>query len=165
MSVWLLAICPPPGSSRPASANELARKIINNEYQAEARDHSHWMFQLEAKKRGSDEVKEVIEAKSADLEREMSINGKPLSAQDEQKQERRIQQEIHDPDDLRRLQKEKSEDIERTQRMLRMLPDAFNFSYGERRGDLMQLKFAPNPNFRPPSREARVFHAMEGDVG
>lgn len=45
-----------------------------------------------------------------------------------------------------------------------MLPDAFNFAYGERRGELTQLKFTPNPNFNPPSREARVFHAMEGDV-
>jgi hypothetical protein len=48
--------------------------------------------------------------------------------------------------------------------MLKTLPDAFNFSYEDRSGDLMKLKFSPNPHFRPPSREAQVFHAMEGEL-
>jgi hypothetical protein len=28
----------------------------------------------------------------------------------------------------------------------------------------VELKFTPNPRFRPPSREAQVFHAMEGEI-
>ena len=28
----------------------------------------------------------------------------------------------------------------------------------------MKLKFSPNPQFRPPSRDAQVFHAMEGEM-
>src|SRR5439155_25359263 len=31
-------------------------------------------------------------------------------------------------------------------------------------GNLVKLKFSPNPHFRPPSREAQVFHAMEGEL-
>jgi len=45
-----------------------------------------------------------------------------------------------------------------------MLPDAFIFNYGERRGDLVQLTFEPNPAFHPSSREAEVFHAMNGSL-
>jgi hypothetical protein len=100
MSVSLVAVCAARGSSRPSSANELARKVINNEYQVEARDHSHWIFRLEEKKPGADELKGVVEAKSGDLERAISMNGKPLSSQDEEEWERRLQQETRTPAEL-----------------------------------------------------------------
>src|ERR1700731_2409615 len=45
-----------------------------------------------------------------------------------------------------------------------MLPDAFVFNYAGRAGDLIELSFRPNPNFQPPSLEARVFHDMEGEL-
>jgi hypothetical protein len=45
-----------------------------------------------------------------------------------------------------------------------MLPDAFLFNYGKRGGDLIQLNFTPSRSFHPPTREAEVFHAMEGSV-
>ena len=45
-----------------------------------------------------------------------------------------------------------------------MLPDAFLFGYGDQRGGLVELTFKPNPQFHPSSREAEVFHAMEGSV-
>ncbi|MGA8313280.1 MAG: hypothetical protein WB755_24870 [Terriglobales bacterium] len=35
---------------------------------------------------------------------------------------------------------------------------------GERDGNLIKLSFKPNPNFRPPSLEARVFHDLEGEM-
>jgi hypothetical protein len=50
----------------------------------------------------------------------------------------------------------------RSQRLLKTLPDALVFEYGEQREDLVELKFKPNPHFRPPSHEAAVVHAMEG---
>ena len=31
-------------------------------------------------------------------------------------------------------------------------------------GNLAKLSFRPNPNFHPPSLEARVFHDMEGEM-
>ena len=45
-----------------------------------------------------------------------------------------------------------------------MLPDAFTFKSGARRGKLLELKFSPKPSFKPPNREAEVFHAMEGSI-
>jgi hypothetical protein len=56
--------------------------------------------------------------------------------------------------------RDENEDATRSQNMLKLLPDAFNFSDEEKRsGKLVKLKFTPNPRFRPPSREAQVFHA------
>jgi hypothetical protein len=45
-----------------------------------------------------------------------------------------------------------------------LLPDALTFIYAGRDGDLIKLSYRPNPSFQPPSREARVFHEMEGEV-
>jgi len=51
-----------------------------------------------------------------------------------------------------------------TARLLKMLPEALIFRFGERRGDAIQLHFTPNPRFRPATREAQVFRAMQGDL-
>ena len=71
---------------------------------------------------------------------------------------------MRNPATLRKSLNEKNQDAARSQRLLKMLPDAFHFNYGERRGDIIQLNFAPNPSFHPPTHEAEVFHAMEGSV-
>jgi hypothetical protein len=38
------------------------------------------------------------------------------------------------------------------------------FDYAGYQGDLVTLTFSPNPNFQPPSLEARVFHDMQGEM-
>ena len=48
--------------------------------------------------------------------------------------------------------------------MFGMLPDVFVFSYAGRQADLVTLTFSPNPNFQPPSLEARVLHNMQGEM-
>jgi hypothetical protein len=47
---------------------------------------------------------------------------------------------------------------------LKMLPDAFIYTYGERQGDRVQLHFKPNPRFRTHGFEEEVFHAMDGSL-
>jgi len=76
-----------------------------------------------------------------------------------------VQKLVHNPGALRKSLREENADTTRTQSLLKMLPDAFNFSYEDHSaGNLVKLKFSPNPHFRPPSREAQVFHAMEGEL-
>lgn len=143
-------------------ANELARQVIDNELQAEKNDHSHWMLRLETRKSGTTEVKEVVETKDGNLDRLISVNGKPLPEDQRRERERGLQRLINNPAELKRSQREQDEDQVRSQRLLKTLPDALIFEYGEQRGDLVELKFKPNPHFRSPSHEAAVVHAMEG---
>lgn len=143
-------------------ANEFVRQIIDNELQAEKNDHSHWMLRLETRKSGKAEVREVVETKDADLDWVISVNGKPLPDDQRSERQRGLQRLISNPAELKKLQREKNEDQVRSQRLLKTLPDALVFEYGEERGDLVELKFKANPHFRPPSHEAAVVHAMEG---
>ena len=151
-------------SNESLPANEFVRQIINNELQAERNDHSHWMVRLKTQKSGKAEVREVVETKDGDLDWLVSVNGKPLAKEQQHERERGLQRLVSNPADLQKSQREKEEDMARSQRLLKMLPDAFVFDYGERRGDLQEMKFKPNPHFRPPSHEAAVFHAMEGTL-
>jgi hypothetical protein len=71
---------------------------------------------------------------------------------------------VSNPAEQRKLQRARNTEIEPGRRLFKMLPDAFVFNYAGREGDLIKLSFRPNPNFQPPSLEARVFHDMEGEV-
>ena len=143
-------------------ANEFVRQIIDNEFQAEKNDHSHWMLRLETRKSGKAEVRDVVETKDGDLDWLISVNGKPLPEDQRSERQRGLQRLISTPAELKKSQRDKDEDQVRSQRLLKTLPDALVFEYGEQREDLVELKFKPNPHFRPPSHEAAVVHAMEG---
>jgi hypothetical protein len=151
-------------SNEQPPANEFVRQIIDNELQAEQNDHSHWMLRLKTERSGKAEIREVVETKDGDLDWLISENGKPIADDQQRERERGLQRLVSNPGELRKSQQEKEQDLTRTQRILKMLPDAFVFEYGERRGDLQAVKFKPNQHFRPPSHEAAVFHAMEGTL-
>jgi len=142
--------------------NEFVRQIIDSELQAEKNDHSHWMLRLETRKSGTTEVREVVETKDGDLDWLISVNGEPVPEEQRRERERGLQRLINNPAELKKSRRENNEDQARSQRLLKILPDALVFEYGEQRGDLVELKFKPNSHFRPPSHEAAVVHAMEG---
>jgi hypothetical protein len=146
------------------NANELARSILQNEVKAEANDHSHWMFKLETEKSRRKEVDQVVETKDGDLKRPVSINGRPLTVRQEHNADEQVRRLENDSIALRKSMKEQNEDAAHSQRLLKMLPEALTFRFGERRGDAVQLHFTPNRRFGPATREARIFQAMEGDL-
>jgi hypothetical protein len=144
-------------------ANDLVRQVINHELQAENQDHIRWMYRMESQKAdGSKEVDQVIETNEGNLRRPLLIDGREPTAQEQQQADQYNRQLVQDPSALRKAHKQGADDQERTQKMLKALPDAFLFSYAEQQGDLVKLNFVPNPKFNPPSREAEVFHALEG---
>lgn len=162
----LLIFCPLlAGQSHGISANDLARRVVENELRAEDADTSHWMFRLETGTPGSGkEVDEVIQTPRVELQLPLLIDGRPPSESEEQSAEKRLRQLMKSASAAQKSRKEKSEDYQRSRRMLKMLPDAFLYSYGERRGDRVQLNFKPNPRFRTHGFEEEVFHAMDGSL-
>ena len=161
LSVLLFPAAMKAQSSEPAP-EELIRRVVENELHAERADTSHWMFRLETEnKKGQQEVDEVVETNAGDLKRAISINGHSLTAEEQRQYDARFRRNLKA---LRKKQKDKNEDAAKSREMLRILPEAFLFSDGERRGDLEKLDFKPNPRFHPRNREAEVFHVMEGSV-
>ena len=146
------------------SANELARRVVTNERKFQAEDHGHWMYRLEKEESGKQQVLQILETNNGSLSRLLSVGGRPLDIKQQQKESPRMQRLVSHPDEQRKLQQASNKKAEQGARLFKILPDVFVFSYEGRQGDLVTLTFRPNPNFRPPSMEARVFHDMQGEM-
>ena len=106
------------------SANEFARKVLVNEARAETQDQSHWMLRLETDKPQGKEVEQVVQTKYGELKRHVLLNGRALSTRQQHEEDERIQKLVHNPDALRKSMRDENEDSNRSQKMLKMLPDA-----------------------------------------
>jgi len=146
------------------SADVLARKVVSNELKFQDEDHSHWMYRLEKEESGRKLVEEILETNNGSLSRLLSMDGRPLDAKQQQKEDQGMQRLVSHPDEQRRLLQATNKKTEQGARLFNILPDAFVFSYAGRQGDLVMLTFRPNPNFQPTSVESRVFHGMQGEM-
>jgi hypothetical protein len=145
------------------SANDLARRVITNELKFQD-DHTNWMYRLEKEQYGKKQVEEIIETKEGSLSRLLSIDGQPLTAKQQEEEDQRVRELMTSRSAKRKLQRALDTETLQGRLLFKMLPDAFVFSYAGGDGNLVKLSFKPNPNFRPPSLEARVFHDMEGEM-
>jgi hypothetical protein len=146
------------------SANDLARKVVINELRIQNEGHCHWMYRLEKEESGRKQVQEILQTNDGSLSRLLSIDGHPLDAKQQQKENQRMQRLVSHPDEQRKLQQVRNKKAEQGARLFSILPDVFVFAYAGRQGDLVTLTFRPNPNFQPPSLEARAFHGMQGEM-
>jgi hypothetical protein len=149
--------------SSQVSANDLARRVIVNELKFQD-DHTNWMYRLEKEQDGKKQVEEIIETKEGSLSRLLSINDRPLTAKQQEEEDQRVQELMTSRGAKRKLQRVLDAQTLQGRRLFKMLPDAFVFTYAGDDGNLVKLSFRPNPNFQPPSLEARVFHDMEGEM-
>jgi len=165
LAIILLGVPASPQSvpSSPLSANDLARRVITNELKFQD-DHTNWMYRLEKEQYGKKQVKEIIETKEGSLSRLLSINDQPLTAKQQGEEDLRVQELMTSQSAKRKLQRVLDAETLQGRRLFKMLPDAFLFNYAGGDGNLLKLSFRPNPNFHPPSLEARVFHDMEGEM-
>jgi hypothetical protein len=146
------------------SANDLVRAVVANELKAQEGNHVRWMFRADREEQGSRQAKEVIQSEQGPLDRIIAIDGQPLNSKQEQDERQRIDNLVKNPAEQRRLEQTEKKDAEQAKAFFKMLPDALNFSYAGREGDVIKLSYRPNPDFQSPSREARVFHQMEGEM-
>jgi len=147
------------------SAGDVLRKVINNELRAQSDDHSRWMYQEKTTDaRNHEQVKWIVQTGEGDLDRLWLKNGRPIPREQQAQEDQRIANLLHSPDRRRKRQRAQQEDAKQTERLFRILPDAVTARFGDHQGSLVEIFFKPNPNFRPSSHEAAVFHAMEGRI-
>lgn len=146
------------------SANELVKSTIHNELHAIDNDHTHWSYQLVTHKGGTTETEEVIETPHGNLQRVIARNGQPLSTDEQKQEDAKVQKFVADTAAQQKQRKDLDDDGKKTHDLLAMLPDALTYTYAGHEGSNTKLTFKPNPSFHPPSREAKVFAAMEGQM-
>jgi hypothetical protein len=157
-----------PASKNPGqqigSANELVKATIQNELKAIDEDHTHWMYQSQTRKDGVMVTEQIVETPHANLERVVAKDGKPLSPDEQKQADDKAQKFVSDTDAQQKQRHDLDADAKKTHDLLAMLPDALTYTYAGRQGSNTKLSFKPNPSFHPPSHEAKVFGAMEGQM-
>jgi len=160
--------------SRYRDPAELVRTAVQNEIKASNDPSSRFLFRgVKTNPRGST-TKLYVETKDATAGVVVGYDGKPLTPEQQQDEQARIDRFLKDPAELRKKQAQERETAERSLRITRALPDAFLYEYaGEEKGSegigragepLVKLSFRPNPKYDPPSRVEEVLRGMQGFV-
>lgn len=151
-------------SSPPPDIKQLVQAVIDNEVGNSHRDQTRWMYRLQKQEGDATTVNEVIETRNGDIHLLLSLNGEPLTPDQSRKENARLAKLVNDPDEQQKKKRAQQEDDRKALEMFKMLPEAFLYQYRGNRGSLIELAFRPNPDFHPASREAQVFHGMEGSI-
>jgi hypothetical protein len=146
------------------SANDMARAVVANELKSQGTNHGRWMYHVDIEEQGKKKTKEVIQTAQGTLDRLLAVDGRPLNEHDQQQEKKRIEDLVKSPREQQRLEQAKRKDLEQCSTFFRMIPDAFTFTYAGREGSLIKLSYKPAPNFEPPTRVARVYRQMEGEM-
>lgn len=92
----------------------------------------------------------------------VSINAHSPTEEERQHAREHLEKLVSDSDARKKNREEIDEDSRKSASLLKMLPDAFLFTRDGKEGNSIRLTFRPNPNYKPSSNEAKVFHNMHG---
>jgi hypothetical protein len=153
---------------------ELVRQAVYNEVHSDSESSRHFMFKDQRKTIHLTQLKLLVETKEATAGMLIAEDGHPLNSQQRQQEEARLENYVHNPEELKKKRKQEKEDEEHSQRILKALPDAFLYEpdgtvpgtdlIGHAGDKLVRLKFRPNPSYDPPSRVEQVLTGMEGHL-
>lgn len=148
----------------PKDATQYVHQVIRYELDGEAHDHSYWRYHAHREDEKSNADRDIIETKEGELARTLLIYGRPLTADERQKDQARMQKLVSDPEEQAKRIKREKDDSEKAHQMFKAIPDAFIFKYDGLEHGLVRLAFFPNPNYDAPTRELRVFRALSGKM-
>jgi hypothetical protein len=177
--VVLLALLLAPGALAQSSARsymdpqELVRKAVQTEINANNGSVRYMFRGTKTTPKGST-TKIYVETKEATAGVAIAYDGKPLTPEQRADEQSRNARFLNNPDELRKKRAQEHEDTERTNRIIRAIPDAFLFEpegqlpgsvgIGHVGNPLLKFKFRPNPDYRPPSHVEEVLTGMEGEL-
>jgi hypothetical protein len=145
----------------------LVRAASWNELHSSNSGHP-FRFRIRKQDETGSTTKDVIETKDGDIARLIAVNDQPLTPDRAQAERARLDSLLAHPELQARRHKKEQEDSNRSNEMVRLLPDAFIYTYSgvvnTPNGPAWRLSFVPNEKFIPPDREAQVYHGMAGEL-
>jgi hypothetical protein len=125
-------------------------------------------FRLRKQDENGSTTKEIVETKDGDIARLIAVNDQPLTPERAQTERTRLDNLLAHPELQIHRQKKEKEDSNRENEMVRLLPDAFLYTYrgivNTPNGPAWRLTFQPNQKFIPPDRQAELYHGMAGEL-
>lgn len=156
------------------SPTELVRTTVANEVAAAEHPLGLHMFRSRQTGPKGSQTRLYVETKDALAVMMIAKNDQPLTTEQRQEETNHLAWLTNNPDQLRKKAAREKEDEERTLRIVKALPDAFQYEYagtetgeaglGTAGNELVKLKFTPNPSYTPPSRVEEVLAGMQGEL-
>ena len=144
-------------------AGQLVREVVYNELH-DHQGHGYWRYWIEQRMPKETRLKVQVETAEGPVTWLSKSNGRPLSAKGQQEEQARLEHLLSSPAEQARHRQEYAEDEKRIGRIVALLPDVFLFEYAGEENGCHRLRFRPNPDYSARSIEARIFHAMSGDL-
>jgi hypothetical protein len=143
------------------SPQEIIQQVVDNERAADQNDHSNWIYLEEDNKPKEHILQWVAATQHGNVERILEKDDQQLP---EPRQRDLIQKYLHDTRAQNKQVSEANHDSQQIDDLLKLLPVAFIWTQTGATTTTTSMHFEPAPNFHPPTREARVFSSMTGDL-
>jgi hypothetical protein len=164
----------PPSAPLQASLSNsayLVKEVVYNELH-DHDTHGYWRYWIERHSSKETQLEEAVETPDGPVARLELSDGHPISAEEREEEDRRLERLLRSPGEQAQHRKEYADDEHRIGRILALLPDAFLYEPVEveaRTEEMAEcpcyhLRFRPNADYPAHSIESRIFHAMTGDL-
>ncbi|MDR3742131.1 MAG: hypothetical protein P4L40_24180 [Terracidiphilus sp.] len=144
-------------------AGQLVREVVYNELHDHAM-HGYWRYWIANRGDRKSAVSEQVETADGPVVRLISNGGQPLTHEAERQENERLEHLLASPEERSRHRQAYAEDEQRIGRIVALLPDAFLYEYAGEENGCYRLRFRPNPAYPAHGIEARIFHAMQGEL-
>lgn len=140
--------------------------------QANAQSSQRFRFKDEKRTPHTSQTKLIVETREGTAGMVVLQDGHALNPEQKKAEETRLDNYVNNPAELNKKRKQEKEDAERTERIVKALPEAFLYEpdgivpgsvgVGRPGDNLVRLKFRPNPDYNPPSHVEQVLTGMAG---
>ena len=152
----------PDGQS--SSPDELIRQVVRTETDAMRNQQPRWMYFLSDDKENVSITRMVLETRQGTVSKTVCRNRQALSSPEKQAERQHLEQLAANPGEQQKHFRREAKDEARIEELIRMLAGGFRFETIGPAGNLIRLRFYPNPAFHPANIDQRIFHAMTGTV-
>jgi hypothetical protein len=147
------------------SAQEVVTQMVKTETAAyKTREKFLYLRKVRSAKTKGHLWEEVVaETPEGRMRRLLSVDGKPLSAEEKKVEDDRITYLVNHPDQFRREEQGRKDDETRLGTLLAELPRLYVFKQeGASEDGCLRIAFHPNPAFQEETYQDRVLHATSG---
>src|ERR1039458_1110340 len=143
--------------------DQLVREVVYNELNDHV-SHGYWRYWIESHSPKESLLEEQLETAEGPISRIELSNGHPLDAEGRQLEQARLHRLLNSPAEQARHRQENDDNEKRIGRIVALLPDTFLYEYAGEENGCYRLRFHPNPEYPAHSIEARIIHAMSGEL-
>ena len=95
------------------NAQALVQEVVENGLRQKNREQAHWSYREVVRKDGRLETRQVCQTNTGTIDRLVAINDQPLSAEQQRREEARVQTLLADPNEIRKERQKQRDDSAR----------------------------------------------------